>query len=145
MAIINFNVAASRMFGDNEHARIRIDGKKILIKPTNSATLALNKTTEDSSPVMRKLRVRSDGNRSQGVRLQTELDLPIGAKFELLPDTYGWFYLSPVDKVYPSMAGASISNFLDVFPKRPQVDKQAEKPKQKQPHSGRGRPRKDAA
>lgn len=118
MAVINVNTSATRIFGEMNHCWVKVEDGNIFIKPTNRSVTGVTTGGETGKivDVIRKFKKDIDGNkRLNGIRLVSDLELPVGAKFEIVPDAYSWYALIPAKKVYPSVAGASISAFLDVF------------------------------
>ncbi len=106
---INFNVAAARaVFGDAKKVRIRFKDGEIFVKPTDRKVNNVTGEGEEITEVQTRVIKKEGSERIAGMKAHTGRDLKPGQKFELVKDSYNWYRLNPIDKVYHSIPAAAV-------------------------------------
>lgn len=103
--VININAAATMLLTDAEHLRVKVEDGVLMIKATGSARA--NNPYEGEEMTVPSIR-SAEGQRDR-MYIKTELPVEVGTKFIVVQGAYGWLHFVKTDKVFPSLAGASVS------------------------------------
>jgi len=92
--VLNFNVAALALIGENKQIRVREKDGVLQVRP--SARVISTNLPEGET--MRKLSFKVEGSKVNGARVTVSdlAALEAGAAYELVKAKYGWVSLAPI-------------------------------------------------